>query len=75
MWKTENTDSKSFMGEKSENQVSQQQYAMVTQQSTLMRANRGLGVSHYLLGGLLVLYVVNKIYQLGYKSKNKNKDV
>ena len=75
MLETEGTDSKDFMGEKSENQVSQEQYAMIPQQSPLMAANRGLGVSNYFLGGLLVLYVVNKIYQLVYKSKNKNKDL
>jgi hypothetical protein len=75
MLETEGTDSKGFMGEKGENQVSQEQYAIVPEQSPLMAANRGLGFSDFVLGGLLVFYVVNKIYRLVYKPKNKNKDV
>lgn len=71
---TENTDSKDFTEEKGENQVSQQQYKLVTEQSSLTRASNGLGASQYLLGGLLAFYVVKKIYESVYKSKNKKKD-
>ena len=65
----------SNMEEKSENQVSQQQYTTVPEQPPLIGAGRGLGAPQYLLGGFLVLYIVGKVYQLVNKYKNKNKEI
>lgn len=70
----EGTESKGFVEENSENQVSQQQYGIVTEESSLIRASNGLGAYQYLFGGLLVLYVVNKIYEFVYNPKNRKKD-
>ena len=67
-------ENKTFSEERSETQVSQEQYRLVTEQSPLTFASRGLKVSQYLLSGFLVLYVIKRIYELVYKSKNKKKD-
>ena len=70
----ENSDSKSFSGEEKEGRTLQQECIIVSEQPSLVYANRNLGFSKFFLGGFLVLYVLNQIYKEFYKSKNKKKD-
>ena len=71
--KSENLKSENFVEKRSEKRELQQQ-CMVSEQPSSIRTSNGLGISQYLLSGLLFLYVVDKIYGFVYKSKNIKKD-